>query len=179
MTAATLRDVLPFARATGLEIGCGRCGPPPATRFVSRARPRAPRDRSDPRRLCAPGRHSAISSPSIAPRARGYPGSAGSLSLDQELPASPLRLRTTRPDQRPSYSSSRTLPAGWVEHDSDEIWETTREFAAKRCDAGVEVATSRHGSQTIWIPGVAWDRDTGDHPSRARRQDRRTSNRCD
>ncbi|MGE5282403.1 MAG: glycerol kinase GlpK [Chloroflexota bacterium] len=71
---------------------------------------------------------------------------------------------------------------GWVEHDADEIWETTRRVAAEAvADAGIEgreldaigIANQR---ETV----VAWDPATGEPVHRALVwQDRRTAARCE
>ncbi|HYP54707.1 MAG TPA: glycerol kinase GlpK [Solirubrobacterales bacterium] len=71
---------------------------------------------------------------------------------------------------------------GWVEHDANEIWETTRRVGAEAlADAGVEGAEL----ETIGITNqretvVAWDRASGEPLHRALVwQDRRTAARCD
>jgi glycerol kinase len=71
---------------------------------------------------------------------------------------------------------------GWVEHDANEIWETTRRVAIEAIvDAGIEgaeldgigIANQR---ETV----VAWDPATGEPIHRALVwQDRRTAERCD
>ncbi|HLL81077.1 MAG TPA: FGGY family carbohydrate kinase, partial [Longimicrobium sp.] len=71
---------------------------------------------------------------------------------------------------------------GWVEHDAEEIWETTRRVAAVAvADAGIAM----EGLAGIGITNqretvVAWDRNTGEPLHRALVwQDRRTAARCD
>ncbi len=71
---------------------------------------------------------------------------------------------------------------GWVEHDASEIWEVTRDVAAKALSdagigggdlAGVGITNQR---ETV----VAWDPNTGEPLHRALVwQDRRTAARCD
>jgi glycerol kinase len=71
---------------------------------------------------------------------------------------------------------------GWVEHDADEIWETTRRVAVDAIgDAGIEAADLKgigiaNQRETV----VAWDPDSGEPIGRALVwQDRRTARRCD
>jgi glycerol kinase len=71
---------------------------------------------------------------------------------------------------------------GWVEHDADDIWETTRAVAADAlADAGVdagELAGIGITNQRETV--VAWDRESGEPLHRALVwQDRRTAARCD
>jgi glycerol kinase len=71
---------------------------------------------------------------------------------------------------------------GWVEHDADEIWETTRKVAiAALADAGVQGSDLKgigitNQRETV----VAWDPKTGEPVHHALVwQDRRTAARCD
>src|SRR5689334_5490339 len=71
---------------------------------------------------------------------------------------------------------------GWVEHDAMEIWETTREVAARAiADAGIEGASLdgigiTNQRETV----VAWDPQSGEPVHNALVwQDRRTAARCD
>ncbi len=71
---------------------------------------------------------------------------------------------------------------GWVEHDAAEIWDVTREVAAKAlADAGIggdELAGIGITNQRETV--VAWDPDTAEPLHRALVwQDRRTAARCD
>ena len=71
---------------------------------------------------------------------------------------------------------------GWVEHDAAEIWDVTREVAAKAlADGGVDGADlAAIGITNQRETVVAWDRDTGEPLHRALVwQDRRTAARCD
>ena len=71
---------------------------------------------------------------------------------------------------------------GWVEHDANEIWETTRRVGHEAlADAGVEggdldAIGITNQRETV----VGWDRDSGDPIHHALVwQDRRTASRCD
>jgi glycerol kinase len=71
---------------------------------------------------------------------------------------------------------------GWVEHDPEEIWTTTRRVGAEALEAagidgrGLEAIGITNQRETV----VAWDRETGEPLHRALVwQDRRTARRCD
>ncbi|HEX8646475.1 MAG TPA: glycerol kinase GlpK [Thermoleophilaceae bacterium] len=71
---------------------------------------------------------------------------------------------------------------GWVEHDADDIWETTRAVAVDAiADAGIEAGDlAGIGITNQRETVVAWDRSSGEPLHRALVwQDRRTAARCD
>ena len=188
MRAAVLRDVLPFAPRYGMEIGMtvdavraghrvGEVELDLSHRATGRTlggfvhRGRQLRDfRAVERRGAGAGPHRLA--PVILAIDQGTTGSTCLVFDGEGQIAGRAYSEFEQHFPRP----------GWVEHDAEEIWETTRGSAARRSPTPASRAptSTRSGSPTSARRSSRWDRDSGEPIHHALVwQDRRTAARCD